>query len=40
MRKTGEIEMNAAKSIQMKQGGAQFKIADKIAMTGGKINLN
>ncbi len=37
---SGEIEMNAAKSIQMKQGGAQFKIADKIAMTGGKINLN
>ena len=36
----GEIEMNAAKSILMKQGGSQLRIGDKITMSGGKINLN
>lgn len=36
----GEIAMNAEKNIEMKQGNAQFKIAEKITMTGGKINLN
>ncbi len=36
----GEIAMNAEKDIEMKQGNAQFKIAEKITMTGGKINLN
>lgn len=37
---SGEIAMNAGQDIEMKQGCAQFKIAEKITMTGGKINLN
>ena len=37
---SGEIEMDAAKSVQMRQGSTQLRIADKISMSGGKINLN
>lgn len=37
---SGEIAMNAGQMIDMKQGNAQLKIAEKITMTGGKINLN
>ena len=37
---SGEIEITAAKSIDMRQGSAQLQIADKIQMAGGKINLN
>lgn len=37
---SGEIAMNAEKNIEMKQGNAQFILADKITMAGGKINLN
>lgn len=37
---SGEIAMNAGQDIEMKQGSTQFKMAEKITMTGGKINLN
>ena len=37
---TDEIKMSAGKGIEMKQGSSCLKIAEKITMTGGKINLN